>query len=433
MKVLAIILSILVLASFMYAGDPKVEWHGLFYIYNFGHRNTDFTSSTDDGNSYMYMHGDVNASVDFGNGVTAYMVLGAWGQHGMSPYHGGGLGENIDPRVDIMQAYFTISHLWGSNFSFRVGKERLLYGDGAIMFDGGEDGAAGAKLMYNSDVVDVDLFYYRYAQMGGIMNVGTGLDVYPGNWNLIGIYPTVKLMQGNLKLYPYYVARHVRVAKDTLNMPMWFGLRLEGTFLGGLNVAAEYTQMGGKDQTTDLNYKGHHMLLRADYTLPSSPLTFGLGYVLFSGDKKDTEKDNELYETATQGPYTYGFYKDWPGFGPAHLMTTGWGFAGVNPWSPTMSNMNMMDVNVAYNFGDLAVRGDFFMYNKDQTSDGNNKSMGNEIALMVKYNYKQTITLGLTGGIWMPGDWQKSWIEVAGSDAKAESALGGYFWLAKAF
>lgn len=433
MKRMAILISFLFLASVLYAQKPKVTWNGLFYIYNFAYRNTDFTSVTPDGNSYMYMHGDISATADFGNGVTAYMSIGAWGQHGMSPYHAGGLGENIDPRADIMQAYFTINNIFDSPFSFRIGKERLLYGDGAIMFDGGEDGAAGAKLMYRSTMVDADLFYYRYAQFGGIANVGYVPDIYPGNWNIIGLYPTVKLMEGKVKLYPYYVMRQIHLAKNKADAPTWIGLRFEGSPLPGLDLVAEFTQMGGKNDTTDISYKGKHLRFGATYTLPAMPLSLGVGYVSFSGDDETTAKDNERYETVTQGPYTYGFYKDWPGFGPAHLMTTGYAFAGVDPWNVTMHNLNMINANLAYTVGALTLRGDLFIYQRNWVPSGVNDAMGNEIALMMKYDYKNTITIGLTGGVWMPGDYQKSLIEIPGSTAKAESVKGGYLWLAKSF
>ncbi len=434
MKTLIVfVLTLLLCVSMAFSQQPKVKWGGLFYIYNFFHQNTDFNDQTDDGNSYMYIHGDFNATVDFGNGVTAYLVLGAWGQHGMSPYYGGGLGENIDPSVRLLQAYFTVSNLFGTPFSLRMGKERLLYGDGAVMFDGGEDGATGVKLMYNASMFNVDLFYYRYAQMGGIANVGTGADIYPGNWNIMGIYPTITLMDKKVKVSPYFITRRVQTAKNVTDAPTWFGARLEAALMGGVNTVAEFVMMGGKNETHDTNYKGKHLRLGADYAPSALPVAFGLAYVSNSGDDATTAKDNELYESATNGPYTFGFYKDWPGFGPAHLMTTGYGFSGLAPHNLTVVNLDVLNAHATFTSGPLSVRGDFFLYNRNWVPSGSDDAMGNEIALMVKYNYQETLTIGFTAGIWSPGDHLKKAIEAMDPAAKAESALGGYLWLAKSF
>jgi hypothetical protein len=162
-------------------------------------------------------------------------------------------------------------------------------------------------------------------------------------------------------------------------------------------------------------------------------LTIGGAYIANSGDDSGTAKDNEIYESATQGPYTFGFYKDWPGFGPAHLLTTGYGFSGLAPHNSTVVNLNMINGHVDYTAGALTIRGDIFIYQKNRVPSGDKDAMGSEIAVMTKYNYKNTITIGFTAGTWSPGDYQKSNIEVAGSDAKAESALGSYLWLAKSF
>ena len=50
--------------------------------------------------------------------------------------------------------------------------------------------------------------------------------------------------------------------------------------------------------------------------------------------------------------------------------------------------------------------------------------MGNEIALLLKYNYKDKITIGATGGYWMPGKY-------FGEDLT--NMIGGAVWTAIAF
>ena len=168
----------------------------------------------------------------------------------------------------------------------------------------------------------------------------------------------------------------------------------------------------------------------ADYTPSNSPLSFGGAYVAFSGDKTTTKDDNELYESATNGPFTFGFYKDWPGFGPAHVMTTAYGFAGLDPGNLTMTNLNVLNAHAKFTAGPLAVRLDFYNYSRNWVPTNGHAAMGNEIAGLVTYNYRKTITFGFTGGLWMPGDY---WKKDQNLGNNAGNALGGYFYFAKEF
>lgn len=432
MKKIFVVFTIL-LFPLLSIAQPKVEWNGMLYFYNFFHSNTDFISTTEDGNTYMYIHGDIQANVDFGDGVTAYIMMGAWGQHGMNPYYGGGLGENIDPSARLLQAYLTINNLFDSPISLRIGKERLLYGDGALFFDGGEDGTAGVKLMINTDLVDADMFFYRPGQFGGIAHVGSGNDIYPGNWNVYGIYPTFKLAKNQVRISPYLAIRHVQVDKNSANAPIWYGLRFESNPINEVSLTAEYAKMGRTNDINETDYKGYHLRVGADYTSNNPSIGIGAYYVINSGDDETTPGENEMFESVLNGPYTNGFYKDWPGFGPAHLMTTVYGFSGLAPHNATVVNLNVINGHVSFSSGPFTIRGDYFMYKKDWVPEDVDTAFGNEIALLLKYNYRDNLTIGFTGGVWMPGNYQKNSIEISGSDAKAENAVGGYFWISKSF
>ena len=436
-RVLIFSVVLLLIFSFsLFAGDyPKVKWGGLFYDYNFFHSNTDFDKTTDDGNSYAYLHADIQTTVDFGDGVSLYTMIGAWGMHGMNPYWGCGCqGDIVDPSVRILQGYLTISNLFDTPFSLRIGKERLLYGDGAIFFDGGEDGAFGVKLMYNKPKFDLDLFMYRAAQSFGIAKVGAATygtydasvsDQYPGNINAFGAYGIFHATKC-LNVHAYAVMRDQTVSKGKTSQPLWFGARAEFS-KAGLNAVGEYTMMAGKNYQ-DVDYKGFHIKGGLDYTI-QDVLSLGGSYTVFSGDDATTN-ENELYESVLNGPYTNGFYKDWPGFGPAHLMTTGYGFSGVDPGNITATNLNVINGHVSKAFGALMARLDYYIYQRNWVPSSGSNAMGNEIAFMVKYTYKNNITFGLTAGIWTPGDHIKNdW----GLGNNADNAMGGYFWFAKEF
>ncbi len=434
-KIWIILLLIGLISLPLLSAEPKVKLGGLIYTYAFFHSNTDFDKETEDGNTYLYIHADVQTTVDFGDGVTFYVMLGAWSQHGANPYWGVDLQGIPDPSLRILQGYIEVKNIGDTPLSFTLGKKRLLYGDGAVMFDGGEDGATGVWLNYNQGKVNADLFYVRLAQSHGIAYVGApfyggynpgAYDGYPGNINLMGIYSTITLSK-SLNIQPYLVFRPWNIAPGYHANPMWIGLRAEGS-MNKLSFAAEYTQMGGEDgYGTD--YKGYEYLLKADYEVSKS-LAVGGAYVCFSGDDNPEDSSNYLYESATNGPYTFGFYKDWPGFGPAHLMTTGYGFGGLDPGNTTMTNLNMFNIHLGFSLGNFAFRVDYFKYGRNKVMEGGHKDMGGELAFLGKYTYREKITFGFTAGAWSPGDYFKKDL---GLEGRAATAYGGYFWTALAF
>ncbi len=84
---------------------------------------------------------------------------------------------------------------------------------------------------------------------------------------------------------------------------------------------------------------------------------------------------------------------------------------------------NVINGNIGYNRGKFDIRADFFNYARNKVASGCEDAMGNEIALMLKYHYKDTITFGATGGYWTPGKY------FTGEDPM----LGGYLWTAIGF
>ena len=75
------VLGLLVTAP-LRAEGPQVKFGGLFYAYNFFWQNADLDDATNDGDFYWYLHGDIRAMADFGNGVCGVVKVGAWGPMG---------------------------------------------------------------------------------------------------------------------------------------------------------------------------------------------------------------------------------------------------------------------------------------------------------------------------------------------------------------
>lgn len=438
-KLLCLTVALLFVGSVAYAEGPEVTHNGTFYVYSFFWQNGDFnsdipTEDLGDGDQFFYMHADIGVNVDFGAGVSSQVTIGGWGTYGKHPItyegdEGGTEGQNAGVRF----AYLHFANLFDTPISFRAGKMPVLYGD--QVFDGGEDGVMGAKFLVNTDMVDLDLAWYRLVEGGGCFCVGTmpgmlvedDLDLFAG-------WLTLKLMEGAVKIAPYGFLRtrsysyEDDVTED--DAPMWVGVRLDAAPIPGFMFSGEFTQMMGswKVEDTDVDfeedYTGMHYLARLSYMPPGMPISFGGAYVGLTGDDEETDDECECYESPIWGPYTFGFYKWWPGFGPAHLHTTAYGFALVAPFDFYTSNLNVINGNLGFHYGPWMFRGDFFKYSRNWVPDDISNDMGMEFAVLATYTYRKTITVGGTAGYWMPGDYMT---DVFGEDFE-DAMLGGYLF-----
>ncbi len=434
---IALLLALLLCGGvFVLKAEPEVTLGTMLYSYNFFWVNSDFNKSTSDRDNFSYIHGDININVSFNKDVSIFVRLGAWGQFGQHPIYG----VPADPAVKVLEGYLDVKNLLGP-LGLRFGKWRFLYGDGLVAFDGGEDGTLGVQLYGDlSDKVSLDLFYRRLAEGGGIAQVywaGVEREEVEDDLDVFGIYPTFKLgKKATLNLYAM-LRRHKLTQEpyEGVEQPIWTGIRVEASPAKGLDIRAEYVKMMGKmdlkvsgvDQSYD--FAGFALLAVASYKF-TDKLNAGAAYMLFSGDDPDSSA-YETYFSVTEGPFTYGFYKWWPGLGPAHLMTTGYGFSCIAPWNPTMTNLQVIDVFAGYATGDYSIRVDFWNYSRHRLEpDQSHKAMGNEISLFATYNLKNTVTVGAAVGYWMPGSHYK---EDFGLGSNASGMLGGYLFFFKSF
>ncbi len=423
---LFIVVLLVISFSFVYADETKINGGVLFYDYNFFWKNSDFNSSTNDSDAFSYMHLDFHVNADFGNGVTFFASLGTWGQFGQHPVWG----VPVDPRATMLEGYLNFDKLIGP-FSVKIGKHRFLYGDGIVAFDGGEDGTLGITMYSRSKTIDVDVFYRKPYQGGGIAEVyypGTQTTISPrdeieDSIHVLGIYPTVKLSEGKINISPYLF---YRMQGD--NKPLWTGLRIEGSPTKSLSFKGEYVMLKG-DVNASYKYDAYAFLSGIQYSL-SNGMFLGGNVYGFSGDDANTE-DSELYISIIDSPFANGFYHWWPGLGPAHLMTTGYGFSCIAEWNPTMTNLNVFDVYLGYSAKDYSLRITYWNYSKNKLMpEQSNKNMGSEISFFGTYNLKNIVTIGASIGYWMPGDYFEKDLAL-GSDASG--MLGGFIFLFKSF
>ncbi len=432
------VLALMLLSGFLLVAQ-ELRLGTLFYSYTFFWNNADFNSSTQDQDSYTYMHGDVNLTI-FTQKLSLFLRIGGWGQFGAHPI-------NLvppNPNVKILEGYVDFKNLPG-NFSLRMGQEKFVYGDGLVVFDGGVDGGTlGATLYTRHKCFDLDLIYRKVQEGAGIRNVlwtGDDKERLNGDDYILALYPTFKFKKFlKWKVSPYVFNRIKNIYKrenDILvegkDNPIWIGGRIEGQGKK-VRIVGEYVKILGKrdinygDTPENWNYNAYALDLRGEYR--GKNWKIGGAYVVLSGDNPTTE-ENETYFSAVDGPYGNDFYKKWVGFGPAHLMTTPFGFALVRPTSFTMSNLKVYNMFMSYKLSKISFRVDYWKYNRDKLlPQQKNKDMGQELSLLVLYTPSDYLLVGGTAGYWFPGKYMK---DDLGLGESASGVFGAYVFFSTSF
>lgn len=406
MKKLSLMVVCLLATSMLSA--VEVTPGGSMLFWNFWYNNVDFTSGTGDGDNWYFLFGNLTLEAKWDEHMTFFLNPAAIGVYGMHPCLNCGA---ISPNLTMHQMYMDVNNIFDLPVSLRAGKFRIMYGDALVLWDGGAEGVTGAKANINTDMLDLDVLALRIAEFGGPAYI---YDTVPDDMDLYGAHATLNFLDDQLEINGYFY--DLMHGDDS---PMWVGGRLAGDFKG-FEPKAEFVMMMGDDgAATPTDYAGMAYQVQLKYGLPMAPLKVGAGYVYFSGDDDLTDAENKTYSNVLNSVYMYdgaaatGFL----GFGPAHLFVTG-GFC------PNPSNMNVINGNLEFNPGAVTVRADFFMYNLNEVAEGVDGALGNEISLVLKYDYRDLITFGASAGYFMPGDYY---------GADLDAALGGVFFLNKSF
>lgn len=393
--------------------DVKVG--GTFYTYMFFWQNS---LSVDLSDNHFYVHGDITATMNFEDNITLYTSIGVWGPFGMHPITGEGV-EGFGGG-HMLLGYIRVKNFLGLPINFKLGKQRLLHNNGLVLFDGGEDGVWGLKLCYRQEPVHLDLFAYRLVEGGGTAYMGTGTEsqIKP-DMNLYGFRANKDFGKASLDFL-------ITAREYTNQLPVWIYLGSSGNPLKSLNYFAGFSYLTGK-MGNDTAVSAFAFELGASYDLAFG--TLGLGTVGFSDGQVNVSGGKttiKTYESALNGPYTYGFYKWWVGLGPAHTLRTPYGFALVSRESIMHNSINL-DLYYAKNLktstGPITLRFDVWKYDKFYASSGS-RDMGFELAFLLTHTYNDAFTYGFTIGYWKPGD-------ALGTGVKDQ--IGGYVFLYSSF
>ncbi|MFQ5441874.1 MAG: alginate export family protein [Thermodesulfobacteriota bacterium] len=259
----------------------------------------------------------------------------AWGA---TPNGNGGprLTDVGDNHLDLHESYMLVKNILDQPVSLKVGRQEFVYGDqrllGAFGWNNNGRSFDAAKLTYNSDPIDIDVFgsKIREASSAGVNGGGGGdedLDFY-------GIYATIKSIPNNtVDVYALALRdgnggtnafnQGTTYGNTSLNFAgggildkaqvlYTYGARVKGAY-SGLDYTLEVPfQTGSIDTTattgiTSYDIGAWALAAKAGYTLPTAmKIRVGAQYVIASGD--DDAADSDLETFANLFPTNHGHY-----------------------------------------------------------------------------------------------------------------------------
>jgi len=256
--------------------------------------NYDFNSAVDNNSWEFDSRLYINAKGDFGNGLTVFLQP----QAVMIQNHTKANGTQNFTQADLLQAYLQYDI---ADFGIRIGRQQLVYGDQRLLGHLGWKDVArtfdGAKLMYKTDSIALDIFAVHPADIGAMTPTpaapkGQSLVTWEDR-SLIGAYGTYTVAAKS-GIDAYFINwRHNQLAAIGKGRNMnTFGVRLFGESNGFDGTAEAAFQTG--TWANNVSQKASAYAVKAGYTFDLWKTRFGVEYDYSPGDDKanaTTHKD----------------------------------------------------------------------------------------------------------------------------------------------
>ncbi len=321
--------------------------------------------------------------------------------------------------IDVHQAYIMLDKLWDSPFSLKAGRQELNYGDGRLI---GADnwsntGTAfdAAKLMFNKSRVSIDLFVAQLTPFWG-----RDFGSMPNN-TMSGLYSSVNYLEHGMwdaYLLLYYdgdvgIDAPFENPAGTIadNTMLWtLGTRTSGMLIDdNFSYHGEFAYQLGTWLSSDVS--AWAFSLGASYTVPVSVApNFGVEFNYASGD--DSVDDGDRGTFTNLFPANHGKYGAMDQFAWQNMVNLK-ATAGFKP-------VEKLDIHGDFHFFWLAQENDawyqslglpwYFPGNPNAAqkfgrgAGGTANNAGNELDLLLKYQYNDAVTWSLGFSHFFAGD-----------------------------
>ncbi len=227
-----------------------------------------------------------------------------------NPAAGRGTLDGQAPALDLHQAYFAVSNLFGSNLNLKVGRQELAYGNQRLIGSVGWSNVGrtfdAGVLSYASDKAKVDVLAARL------------VDDRATSQNLLGVYSTWSLGAPSLELFALYDDNDAEIAAGPDAGESALNRATVGTTLRGKASAFDYeveaayqfgkTAAGDAARSSIAAY-----LVSVAAGMKAGKGRIGAMYTILSGDNNATDDEATTFNTlfATNHKF-YGFLDFFP-------------------------------------------------------------------------------------------------------------------------
>ena len=319
-------------------------------------------------------------------------------------------------NVDLYQGYIKLAELFGLPLDVQVGRFAMFYGNERFfgMSNWSYTGRSfdGIRFMIDPQNFALDLFVITHTQTLPYIGNATP-STYPITANrdhfIYGLRKNSFLDDLNsIEFISYYEydKEFSKIIPDTLYLKR---LTASATYAGkfdDLSLTVEAAYQLGKKNGRDLS--AYMLALLADYNF--DPMKLGFGADIFSGTKPDEVKKDNSFETNYGTGHKFFGYMDY--------------FINI-PSNTKGLGINNFYLTSSYRFPDskfsAQINAHHFMAN--QKSLAGELTFGQEIDLVVKYDFIKGTTINWGGSVFLPGDLMKSFWKIGTNERKDPS-----FW-----
>jgi len=420
-KKLTFLLVLLLASSTAFAqGNTTFSWDGEVRGQYQYWGNEDLDTTSDDFRNYKLLRTRLGVKAEIMENTSVYVQIQdnrtAGGEFTVYNADGSFL---FAEGTDIHQAYIMLDKLWDSPFSLKAGRQELHYGDGRLI---GADnwsntGTAfdAAKLMFNQGRVSIDLFMAQLVPFWG-----RSFGSMPNN-TMSGLYSSVNYLEHGMwdaYLLLYYegsvgIDAPFENPAGTIadNTMLWtLGTRTSGMLIDdNFSYHGEFAYQLGQWLSSDVS--AWAFSLGAGYTVPVNVAPhFGVEFNYASGDDSVDDGNRGTFTNLFAANHNnYGYMDQFAWQNMLNLKAT----AGFKP-------VEKLDFHGDFHFFWLAQENDAWYTNWGlpwyfpsrpnfpqkfgRGAGGTANSAGNELDLLLKYQYNDAVSWHLGFSHFFAGD-----------------------------
>jgi len=421
-KKLTFLLVLLLASSTAFAqGNTTFSWDGEIRGQYHYWGNQDLDTTSDDFINWKQLRTRLGVKAEVMENTSVYIQIqdSRYAGSELNVYDADGTGFFGLDGLDVHQAYIMLDKLWDSPFSLKAGRQELTYGDGRLI---GSDNWANtgtafdaAKLMFNQGRVSLDLFSGQLVPFWGRYFGSLA------NTTMSGLYSTINYMEHgmwDLYLLSYYDgsvgidAPFEDPAGSIANNTWLFtiGTRTSGTLVDdNFSYHGEFAYQFGDWLSSGVSAWAFSAGAGYEFQGEVAPY-FGLELNYASGD--DSVDDGDRHTFTNLFPANHGKYGAMDQFAwqnLIHLKAT----AGIKP-------VEKLDFHGDFHFFWLAQENDawyrtlgqpFYGYSNPNAAQkfgrgagGTANNAGNELDLLLKYQYNEAVSWSLGFSHFFAGD-----------------------------